>query len=143
MKIIKLVIVLMLFLVLSCNNDKNLEKNLLGTWSNVSLQITFANDSIFKVEEGQWEEVFKMKPIKTTYYKGNRYVSEYRDLNDSLIKRNLGRWSIKNDSLYLDSNGIVTSFLFNYDNKRGEFTGTVDWNQDNIDESYYGVQKKE
>ncbi len=143
MKNIKLLVVLVLFLTLSCNNDKNLEKNLLGTWSNVSMKIIFANDSIFKVEEGQWEEIFKMKPIKTTYYGDHRYVSEYRDLNDSLISRTLGRWSIKNDSLYLDSKGILTSFLFNYDNKIGEFTGIVDWNQDNIDELYYGVQKKE
>lgn len=139
----KIALFLMVIITVSCNREANLEKQLLGTWSNVSMKITFANDSIFEVREGQWEEVFKMKPIKTTFYGGNRYASEYKDLNDSLISRTLGKWSIKNDSLYLDSNGKLNSFLFRYDGKMGEFTGKIYWNEDNIRELYYGVQKKE
>ncbi|AOW20421.1 hypothetical protein LPB138_06925 [Urechidicola croceus] len=108
------------------------------------MKITFSNDSIYDVPEGKWEQILKIKPIKTTYNIDKTYHSEYRDLDNKVVHTSAGRWEIKGDSIFLTSDNITTSYYFKYKNKTAEFTGMLDWNQDGKPhELYYGKQKKE
>jgi hypothetical protein len=108
------------------------------------MQVTFQKkDSIFKVPEGQWENILKIKPILTTYYPEGRYESKYYNLMDSLLFTSEGNWELKGDSLYLKEAGIITTYHVFLDLPKATFTGQLDWDQDGDSaEVYQGVQIK-
>ncbi|MBO0321542.1 hypothetical protein J0X14_04465 [Muricauda sp. CAU 1633] len=127
-------------------NNKVLALNdqILGTWENVSMQIQFyTNDSIFNVPKGEWENILKIKPIKTTYLKDGSYESKYFDLNDSLLFAMKGKWKIQSDSLYLISTEGTNAYKFDVSGSLATFTGILDWDGDSLaQELYKGVQKR-
>ncbi len=118
--------------------------DIVGSWCNLSMKVTYLNsDSVFNVPEGQWEEILRIKPIRTTYLKDSSFLSEYFKLDGSPLFTSSGTWYIKNDSLSLFSNGSVSTYKFSMDKNIGRFVGIIDWNEDGIrNEIYDGKQKK-
>ncbi len=120
------------------------EQDILGTWSSLSLTVTYLDiDSVYVVAEGNWEDMLNIKPIKTTYTADSTYTSEYYDLDGALVFTSSGTWHFKNDSLFLESEGIITPYEFSLEENVGRFVGILDWNQDGeARERYDGKQEK-
>jgi hypothetical protein len=133
--------------------QSNLRKALIGEWRNVSIHVTIntANNSdssaVFAADESNWEEKLRMKPIRTFYKEDGSYISEYRNLSDSLFHTASGTWSVRGDSLILNqtqpSAETYRSQVMIKD-ALAEFTIRLDWDQDgNEDDLYFGVQRKQ
>ncbi len=118
--------------------------DLIGTWSNLSMKITYLDmDSVYEVPEGKWEEMLNIQPIKTTYLKDSTFHSEYFNLDGSPLFTASGKWYLKGDSLYLETQGMVTAYQFTMENNVGRFVGVLDWNEDGkYNELYDGHQQK-
>ena len=126
-------------------NEQKLPKvsatDLIGTWRNLSMTITYPDtDSVFEVPEGKWEETLKIKPIVTTYYQDQSFISRYYSLADTLLFTNEGSWELKNDSLLLTVNNITTAYQFTLEGNIGTFTGILDWDEDGKNDVYRGRQ---
>lgn len=140
----KVVILLFLF---SCSNsmsDKISENKLIGTWKNLSLEVKVADpDTIMSVPEGEWERILRIKPIRTVFSPDYTYVSTYRHLNDSIFMESRGAWILKGDSLMMVYHGDSTWYKVQFDGEVAEFTGYVDWDEDQLkDDLYFGRQQK-
>jgi hypothetical protein len=133
--------------------QSNLREALIGEWRNVSIHVTIntANNSdssaVFAADESNWEEKLRMKPIRTFYKEDGSYISEYRNLSDSLFHTASGTWSVRGDSLILNqtqpSAETYRSQVMIKD-ALAEFTIRLDWDQDgNEDDLYFGVQRKQ
>ncbi len=125
-------------------NAETKPEDIIGTWSNLSMKITYLDsDSIFDVPEGRWEEILKIKPILTTYSKDSTFISEYFKLDGSPLFTSEGTWFLKQDSLYLESEGTLTAYRFTMEDDIGQFVGILDWDSDGSEnEHYLGRQKK-
>ncbi len=121
------------------------EAEVLGTWLNESLHITYVGrDSVYEVPADSWEASLNIKPIETIYKDDYTFVSNYYSLKDSLVGSNQGRWELKGDSLGLTSEGVTTWYLFTVKDNKGTFEGMLDWDQDGQpNELYRGVQVKQ
>lgn len=130
-----------------------LRNKLVGEWRNVSINVTIntVNNSdssaVFAADESNWEQKLRMKPIRTFYKEDGAYISEYRDLNDSLFHKASGTWSVRGDSLILNQTQpnakTYLSQVFIKDNL-AEFTIRLDWDQDGKkDDMDFGVQRKQ
>lgn len=116
----------------------------MGTWSNLSMKITYLDmDSVYEVPKGQWEEMLNIQPIKTTYRSDSTFQSEYFKLDGAPLFTSTGEWYLRDDSLYLVSQGVVTAYKFTIENNVGRFVGILDWNEDGKrSELYDGRQQK-
>lgn len=130
----------------STKSHTDLRKSqIIGTWANVSLLVTMKNinkkDSILEAKEGEWEQVLKMKPILTTFKSDGSFISEYTDLNESLIKSDSGIWFVRHDSLILEVKGKESVYHFTIINDRIRFKANLDWDGDGeVDDTYDAVQ---
>lgn len=125
-------------------NNRISADNILGTWSNLSMTVTYLDiDSVYDVPEGKWEEILRIKPIKTTYHEDSTFVSEYVKLDGSPLFTSTGKWYLKKDSLYLETDGALSAYKFSMENNVGRFVGKIDWNGDgSARELYDGKQQK-
>lgn len=122
-----------------------------GEWRNVSMEITTAyNTSSSKIEiyeEQNWEKDLGIKPIRTYYKTDGTYISEYRDLEGVVFSTTSGKWSIKQDSVYLnqikpETRGATYHVEFHDDNT-ATFTGMLDWTSNKKkDDLYIGKQRR-
>lgn len=146
-------LVFALLLSVSCttkNNESSLkDEDIVGAWENVSLNVkmnTFQNrdtTSYLRAPEGQWEEVLKIKPIRTVYLKNGEFTSTYRDLSDKVVGESQGKWSIRNDSLILVADDVEYAYSVILENGKARFISLQDWDQDGkADDLYDGWQKK-
>ncbi len=141
---------LLLSLSLSCSTEKDKYAQLEGEWSNVSLYVqqktvnNTEHDSILIVNEGQWDSLLQMKPIRTTYYNNGTYISRYYNLADSLLFESEGKWHFIGDSLYLSTDEGSTAYYFSVlPNNRAGFAAVLDWDNDGYSDDFYdGVQQK-
>lgn len=119
-------------------------EDILGTWSNLSMRITYLDlDSLYEVPEGKWEEMLEIQPIKTTYRSDSTYQSEYFKLDGKPLFTSVGKWYLQDDSIYLESQGVITAYKFTRENNVGRFVGILDWNEDGkSNELYDGRQKR-
>ncbi|MCV9388318.1 hypothetical protein [Reichenbachiella ulvae] len=138
----------------ACTNEKkeqnqaqtNLKENpLIGTWANVTLLVTMKrmkkNDSLLQANEGEWEEVLKIKPIETTFNSDSTFASQYFTLDGQNFNTTLGKWWIENDSLVMESENGITKYDYRIQGNRVRFRATLDWDGDGeVDDSYDGVQ---
>ena len=114
-----------------------------GEWVNISMKVEVASepDTVVDVPAGKWEEALGIKPILTTFKKDSSFVSEYRNLGDSLFMTSSGIWWISGDSLYMEEHGVLNNYHFRLSNDTVRFTGYIDWDQDGQpDDLYYGEQ---
>lgn len=140
-----------MLVTLSCSSKPDKYTLLEGEWTNVSLSLhqkTVNNsqkDSTLIIEEGQWDSLLRMKPIRTTYKNNGTYISRYYNLNDSLLFESEGKWHFLGDSLYLSSDEGLTVYYFQVlSEKRAGFNATLDWDNDGeSDDIYDGVQQKQ
>ncbi|MBL3655718.1 hypothetical protein [Fulvivirga sediminis] len=146
-------------LILSCSTPKEkeekvdaseplpLQQTLLGEWRNLTLEVTISDadsDSYLHVPEGKWEEVFQVKPVRTTFNSDSTYTSEYRSLEDSVIMVNTGIWYIEDDSLVYINRGQKFKYQVLLEDDEAIFKGYVDWDGDGeVDDFYNGKQKKQ
>jgi hypothetical protein len=140
-----LVILLCSTLILSC--EQSIEDRLVGTWQNTSLDVTMAmpdgQDSLMHIEEGQWEEVLRIKPIVTRYTVDGKFVSDYYTPEGKSLGSELGDWEIRNDSLILKSTNYKWAYKVTFDGNKARFTSLLDWDQDGLaDDLYDGWQEK-
>lgn len=142
-----LLIGLMVLFLASCTAHNN-EEYLLGEWYNESIQVDIdaldgEADSIFSVPAGRWEEILQIKPINTTFKPDGTYESIYYELDGSVMQTTVGQWEMKNDSLYLTSQGQTTGYYFEWQEGKGLFEGYLDWDTDgHADDFYSGIQIK-
>ena len=121
------------------------DADVVGVWRNLSMSITWPNDSVLDVPEGQWEEKLGIKPIVSTFKVDGTLVSEYSFLDNSEARRASGTWKLKGDSLYLTmEDNMTTAYYMTIEGNIGQFTGYLDWDQDGQPrELYHGKQVKE
>lgn len=140
-------------LLFSCSNKKESsgfsKTDIIGTWENISLTVkmkTYQNrdtTSYLQVPEGKWEEVLKIKHIRTTYTEDGKYKSVYRDLDDKVVGESEGVWTIRNDSLALETEGVEYTYSVILDNGKARFVSLMDWDQDGEEDDLYdGWQRK-
>lgn len=129
-------------------------KKITGEWRNLYTKIVMRSynnsDSIkvMEIREEDWEQVMKVKPIRTFFKEDGTYNSEHRNLNDSVVYHPAGRWCIEGDSLFMTDTfpqkGISYKYKIAIDNDIAEFTGVEDFDRDGLkDDAYYGTQRRQ
>lgn len=124
----------------------SLKMDMLGEWRNLAMKVEINNeaDSVLDVPEGKWEDVLKIKPIRTTFKEDGTYTSEYRDLDDVVIMTRTGTWSVKGDTLTMGEEGSTYSYVTKVSGNTAEFKGYIDWDEDgDADDLYWGKQQKQ
>ena len=158
MKIVLSHLLALIFFFTSCNDsstveNKELEKQLIGEWASLDLKIamnTFDNkDSIkvFEVTEENWKEKMGILPIKTIYMQNGIYVTEHRNLKDSIIFKTAGRWNVFETTINMRDTfpeiGPAYSYTLNIKDKIAELSGIEDCDQDGkADDDYFGRLRK-
>lgn len=142
---------------IACSNrqmaQKSLRDTLLGEWRNVSINVTINtvdnsdSSSVFSADESNWEQKLRMKPIRTFYKEDGAYISEYRNLADSVFSSSTGTWKVLADTLLLNQqqpNAETYKSKVVIKDDLGEFTIRLDWDGDgSADDIYFGVQRKQ
>ena len=133
----------------ACNTGDRSGDLLIGSWSNIDLEVLVNQrdpvDSVytFEVLEGDWEQTLNIKPIVTEFRRDGSYRSEYRSLQDSVIREAEGFWKMDRDTLILIEDGTATSYHMELSDGKVTFRGWLDWDQDGKqDDLYSGRQKK-
>lgn len=140
-----------LTLLVSCVSAPDNYQLLEGEWRNISLQLVqhslnnSGKDSVLVIENGQWDSILRIRPIRTTYLGDGTFVSRYYNLNDSLLFESGGTWHFIGDSLYLATEEGVTAYHFKMlENGQARFIARLDWDSDgHSDDLYDGVQQKQ
>jgi hypothetical protein len=139
----------LIILYAACQQQNQLTEQLIGSWTNVDLKVSLNHhqegDSAyqFEVPMGQWEAILNIKPILTDFRDDGSYRSEYRTLEDSLIREVEGNWKFDRDSLILIEAGTATLYHVEVVDSLVIFTGWLDWDQDGeADDLYTGRQHK-
>ncbi len=132
------------------SQEESLSETIEGKWSNIDLSVIIQTQNnkdtsvTFKVEPGEWEQILQIKPILTEYYEDGSYRSEYRNLNDSLIRVAQGTWEMVGDSLQLSEEQVATLYYIRILGDTATFTAYLDWDQDGKqDDLYQGRQKRQ
>ena len=85
----------------------------------------------------------QMKPIRTTFKDDGTFVSEYRNLGDTVMMTMPGSWEMNGDSLIMVENGLPNSYYVTIEDGIATFSGYIDWDgDDKSDDHYLGTQKK-
>ncbi|MCG8385118.1 MAG: hypothetical protein MJA30_06225 [Cytophagales bacterium] len=114
-----------------------------GGWTNISMTVEIKTepDTVIEVPVGKWEEILGIKPILTTFKTDSSFISEYRNLGDSLFMTSTGVWWVANDTVYMEEQGVLNAYHFKIHHDTVTFTGYIDWDQDGEpDDLYYGSQ---
>ena len=130
----------------------SLAQKIVGEWRNQSIKIkinSYRNkDTIVLMEANasNWEEKLHIKPIRTFFKADRSYYSEYRDLQDSIIRRPTGEWRTRGDTIVmteLTPEKAVYTFHLSIKKNIATFIGVIDFDGDGKkDDEYYGTQKK-
>jgi hypothetical protein len=122
---------------------------LAGTWESSAFRVTIntANnsDSTYQdaISEDEWASRMKMKPIESYFQQDNKYIAEYRNLGDSLVRRHRGIWNIFGDSLVIIEPDAIYQYTLSREGDRVLFKSMVDWDGDGKeDDEYIGIYKK-
>lgn len=139
----------LIILCTACQDQNKLKDKLIGSWTNVDLKVSLNHHKVgdsayqFEVPIGQWEAMLNIKPILTDFRDDGSYRSEYRTLEDSLIREIEGKWQFEQDSLILIEAGTATLYHVEMMDTLVIFTGWLDWDQDGeADDLYTGRQSK-
>lgn len=154
-------LVFLLFLVCGCTTSttkdeakNSLADELIGEWRNTYIKITMNSfngitDSIrvMEADTSNWEDVIKMKPIRTFFEADGTYHSDHYSISDSLLFIAKGTWKTSHDTLTLDQtspNEGIYSFKTSIKDGIATFSSTLDFDEDGLsDDTYFGQQKKQ
>ncbi len=127
-------------------------KDLIGEWHNFYVNLEMPSyqggASTFRLEanEMNWEELMEMKPIRTFFRENGTYVSEYRNLEDSVFMIHSGYWEIANDSLILRQREPVPidyRYAVSLQGDTATFVAVMDFDGDGQEDDHYqGIQTK-
>ena len=130
-----------------------LKKKLIGEWRNTYVKVvmhTLNNSdstSSFQADSTNWQQVLHIKPIRTHFKSDGTYYSEYRNLNDSIVRMPKGTWGIKGDTItmvQLSPGKSSYKMHVSITNNIATFAGLIDFDGDGKDDDeYYGMQKKQ
>ena len=99
-----------------------------------------------EADSSNWEARLHIKPIRTYFREDGTYLSEYRNLRDSVIRTPSGIWTIEGDSLLMTELKPDTSrmkFQLHIENNIATFIGLIDFDGDGVsNELYYGRQRR-
>lgn len=130
-----------------------LSDDLIGEWRNTYIKVTMnsvsgAPDSVMVMEAdtANWEQVVRLKPIRTFFNEDGSYHSDHYGLNDSLLFSARGTWAVSNDTLTMDQttpNVATYKFKTAINNDVVTFSGRLDFDEDGAeDDDYIGKQQK-
>lgn len=122
-----------------------LAQALTGEWKNLYVKINI-RDKVMEADSSNWEERLHIKPIHTYFNKDGSYRSEYRNLQDSLVRVASGSWAIEGDTLIMNETKPEVSrskFQLLIEQDVATFRGLIDFDGDGkADDLYYGRQRK-
>ena len=136
---------LLMLMLASCGRN---EPSLSGEWSNTYLHISLnKGDSMVNrdADSTNWEQVLGIKPIHTLFREDGTYRSEYRNLNDSVIRVAEGKWNVAGDTLSMSqSKPEASSYRMHMTLKERKviFEGNIDFDGDGTLDHYVGWQKR-
>lgn len=123
-----------------------LAKALIGEWRNIYVKIDI-KDKVMEADSSNWESRLHIKPIRTYFNKDGSYRSEYRNLQDSIVRVSSGIWDLEGDSLVMNETAPEVSLMrlrLQIENDVATFTGLIDFDGDGkADNLYYGRQRKQ
>jgi hypothetical protein len=122
-----------------------LAKALIGEWRNIYVRINI-KDKLMEADSANWEERLHIKPIRTHFQADGTYYSEYRNLQDSIVRRPTGTWALHGDSLtmsQLEPETMQMTLRLKIEGNVATFTGLIDFDGDGkSEELYLGRQRK-
>lgn len=104
------------------------------------------SSDIFEVDEINWEEKLKIRPIRTYFRTDGTFNSEHYNLKDSLIMNPSGTWTASDKEIFMITTSPfsdTTSCTYTIKGDVITFGCWVDWDEDGEkDDWYLGTQKK-
>jgi hypothetical protein len=149
---------LLLMLLASCggegNDKQELSKRLVGEWRNADMKITMNSymnsDStrVFEVNEQNWEQKMRMRPLHTIFNENGTYRSPHISLKDSIFYDPVGKWVIQGDTLIMQDTfpkrGLKYKYKIIIEDENAEFRGLEDCDNDGkADDEYVGRQRRQ
>ena len=123
-----------------------LSHDLVGEWYNLYVHIKLSNGAVMEADSANWEARLQIKPIHTFFQADGSYYSEYRNLQDSIVRRPTGNWTIRGDSLIMRQTTPQTSTMtlhLTIDNGVATFSGLIDFDGEGKDnDEYLGKQRR-
>lgn len=105
-----------------------------------------AEDKVVEADSANWEARLHIKPIRTQFNGDGSYRSEYRNLQDSVVRVTSGTWALEGDSLIMAQakpEVSRTKFQLRIEQDLATFTGLIDFDGDGkTDDLYFGRQRK-
>lgn len=140
---------LVLVLFASCNKEADIRSQLIGEWENTSLNVQMnsvdGSDSTSQLvaNDGEWENVLGIKPIKTSFNADGTFTSSYFNLEGEPLGEEEGEWEIIGDSLILKSQSYASAYHITVKENKARFVAYLDWDQDGAEDDLYdGWQKR-
>ncbi len=143
---------ILLVITPGCDEAPKKEKwsgDLSGVWESASFRVEVRTPNntdtthLIEVSEQEWAQKMKMKPIEAYYQQDHKYVAEYRNLSDSLIRRHRGIWNTFGDTLVVIEPDAIYQYTMEWENQKVLFKSRVDWDADGLeDDIYIGIYKK-
>ncbi len=150
---IYLLLLLIVGVLLACQTKQASQKDsLIGTWQNTLLKVELKSyqgvagkDSSFVITQQNWEDMLKMKPIKTNYSADSTWQSTYFDLSGKATSVTSGKWWQSGDTLWAHTQipkDELNFYLCQVKDNKATFKTTIDWDGDGVaDDLYYGEQE--
>jgi hypothetical protein len=130
-----------------------LSQRIAGEWKNSALEIRMNtykdtdSSRVFKVNDQNWEEKMRIRPIRTHFRTGGTYTSEHRNLRDSIIYQPAGTWIVIGDTIIMTDTfpqrGLSYKYHVNIKSGIMEFRGIEDCDGDGKnDDEYLGFYSR-
>lgn len=139
-------------IIISCKNGNIKREQMFGEWNNLSIRVDIEtklntdSNEVLTVEQSEWEQKLKIKPIRTYFRADSTYNSAHFDLKGSLVYNPSGKWWIVRDSLIMAQafpSVDTSSYLIKLNKDTASFTCRLDWDMDGKkDDLYVGRQFK-
>lgn len=131
-----------------------LKKALTGEWRNTYLKVTMNSfkgraDSVYILEadSSNWEDVLKLKPIRTFFKADGTYHSDHYAVSNALLFSASGKWTFSGDTLVMTQtrpNAAVFRLKTTIKDNTATFSGMLDFDEDGQrDDLYFGKQQKQ
>lgn len=129
-------------------DDTTLENLLPGTWEAVSIYVDVQSamnadtSFVFRINDGDWSNIFQVLPPRTYFERDNKYRTEYRDLRDSVMSIDRGMWNVFGDTLMMIEPEVTYQYLVTQKSGLIELSGFRDWDNDGQEDDTYREVKR-
>jgi hypothetical protein len=124
---------------------------LTGEWFNRYIRIDIVGPAgekkTVEADSTNWEQRLGIKPIHTFFQQDGSYYSEYRNLDDSLVRKTAGQWTITTgDTLVMwekQPEQQTLKLKLKIVDRTATFSGLIDFDGQGVaNDVYYGIQQK-